>query len=829
MAVAERLDTTLSRASVTYDAFISYSHAKDKPIATALQSVVQKLGKPWYRRRALRVFRDDTSLSATPHLWPSIERALSQSRFLILLASPDAAASRWVGQEITYWLDDNSADTVLIALTEGELEWDQATGDFRWSEATPLPTALTNRFAAEPRWIDLRPYRDGSASKGTEFIRLGADFASAIRGIPKEDLLSEEVRQQRRARTLAGTAVTALLGLLAVAGWQWRVAETQRGIAESQTKEAQLQRNEAQLQRNEAQLQRDKARIQLLASQARRSEVEADIPDDIARAAALALESVELARKSNRPTEADAIETIRSALNQLPLAVLTHGSPVRSLAVMKDGRLASGGEDSKIKIWPQNGSGKPTELSHGSWVESLAVLADGRLASGGKNGTIKLWPINGIGEPAVLRQGDGTVLSLAVLPDGRLASGDTDGTIKLWPRGGVGEPAVLSQGSPVHSLAVLPDGRLASGGNDGTVKIWPKEGKGKPVVLSHGGHVYSLAVLPDGRLAGAGQDGTIKIWPRQRVGEAVVLSQDFPVYSLAVLADGRLAGGNEDGTVKIWSKDDTAEPKVISQGGRTEISRNIGTGKPMVLLHSHSKANPGLERLVYSLVILPDGRLASAGQDGTIKLWPKEGMDQPLVLSPDSSSEGSAVYSLAVVADGRLASADGGIKLWSREGEGEPVMLSQGDGDPPGFLAALPDGRLASGGFDAKVYLWPKGGRGGPTVLEHGERGSGMIRSLAVLSDGRLASAGDDGKIKLWAKQGIGQPLVLSHGSPIRSLAVLADGRLASGGEDGNVKLWPNDATSEPTVLLHGNLVFSLALLPDGRLASGGENGQIKL
>ena len=29
-----------------YDAFISYSHPKDKPIAAALQSVVQKLGKP---------------------------------------------------------------------------------------------------------------------------------------------------------------------------------------------------------------------------------------------------------------------------------------------------------------------------------------------------------------------------------------------------------------------------------------------------------------------------------------------------------------------------------------------------------------------------------------------------------------------------------------------------------------------------------------------------------------------------------------------------------------------------------------------------------------
>jgi hypothetical protein len=43
-----------------YDAFISYSHAEDKPIAAALQSVIQKLGKPWYKHRGLRVFRDDT-------------------------------------------------------------------------------------------------------------------------------------------------------------------------------------------------------------------------------------------------------------------------------------------------------------------------------------------------------------------------------------------------------------------------------------------------------------------------------------------------------------------------------------------------------------------------------------------------------------------------------------------------------------------------------------------------------------------------------------------------------------------------------------------------
>jgi hypothetical protein len=31
-----------------YDAFISYSHAKDRPIAAALQSAIQTLGKPWW-------------------------------------------------------------------------------------------------------------------------------------------------------------------------------------------------------------------------------------------------------------------------------------------------------------------------------------------------------------------------------------------------------------------------------------------------------------------------------------------------------------------------------------------------------------------------------------------------------------------------------------------------------------------------------------------------------------------------------------------------------------------------------------------------------------
>jgi tetratricopeptide (TPR) repeat protein len=216
-----------------YDAFISYSHAKDKPIAAALQAVVQRLGKPWYRRRALRVFRDDTSLSATPQLWPSIEQALGQSRFLILLASPESAASPWVGKEIAYWLEHKSADTLLIALTGGTLTWDEAAGDFSWSAAPPLPAVIKCRFAAEPKWVDLAAYRESAAPGDDKFTELAADFAAAIRGIPKEDLLSQELRQQRRALRLAWSAAAALLALAVLAGWQMQVARVERERAEN--------------------------------------------------------------------------------------------------------------------------------------------------------------------------------------------------------------------------------------------------------------------------------------------------------------------------------------------------------------------------------------------------------------------------------------------------------------------------------------------------------------------------------------------------------------------------------------------------------------------
>src|SRR5947209_2252718 len=66
---------------VAYAGFISYSHALDGKLAPAIQAGLQRFAKPWYRLRALRMFRDDASLSVDSGLWTSISAALVKSDF----------------------------------------------------------------------------------------------------------------------------------------------------------------------------------------------------------------------------------------------------------------------------------------------------------------------------------------------------------------------------------------------------------------------------------------------------------------------------------------------------------------------------------------------------------------------------------------------------------------------------------------------------------------------------------------------------------------------------------------------------------------------------
>ncbi len=185
MAIAQEAETEPRTGQVRFDGFISYSHTADELLAPRLQGALQTFAKPWWKRRALRVFRDQSSLSANPHLWSSITAALDASDWFILLTSPEAAASAWVDREVAYWRAQKDPERIIPVLTDGTLAWDETSG--RLDPNSAVPPSLLDAFNGEPRWVDLRWAEEETQLdlRNGRFREAVADIASSLRGSPR--------------------------------------------------------------------------------------------------------------------------------------------------------------------------------------------------------------------------------------------------------------------------------------------------------------------------------------------------------------------------------------------------------------------------------------------------------------------------------------------------------------------------------------------------------------------------------------------------------------------------------------------------------------------
>jgi MTH538 TIR-like domain (DUF1863) len=202
----------------TAGAFISYSREESAKLAIALQAGLERFAKPWYRLRAVRVFRDDTNLSANPDLRGTIEAELARSGWFILLASPKAAQSRWVESEIQWWLDHRSVEQIMLVQAAGEILWDTNQNKFDLARSSAVPVILERAYRREPRWIDVRWFSapESLAAADPRFNERVADLAAPIHRRERADIVGENVRQHRRAVRLARGAIATLAILLAL-------------------------------------------------------------------------------------------------------------------------------------------------------------------------------------------------------------------------------------------------------------------------------------------------------------------------------------------------------------------------------------------------------------------------------------------------------------------------------------------------------------------------------------------------------------------------------------------------------------------------------------
>jgi WD40 repeat protein len=348
MDTAER--TAANESRTVFDGFISYSHAADDLLAPRMQSALQRFAKPWWKRRALRIFRDESSLSANPHLWSSITEAMDQSGWFVLLLSPDAAQSPWVNQETEYWKTQKDPSRILPVLTDGSFEW--ADGDV---SGTAVPEQLKDSFSEEPRWVDMRfALRETDLDiKDPRFADAIADIASALRGVPKDELASEEVRQHRRTIRTAWTGVAAI-AVLAIAATVFAVqsadnareAERQAEIA---TQEANRANQEADRANSEAdRANQESARAQTETNRANENAQLAEarelaasaigvVDQDPELATLLALQAIDLAPSDSEPP----VEVINAlwragSENRLVEVIKTNHPSIMSLSPQGD-------------------------------------------------------------------------------------------------------------------------------------------------------------------------------------------------------------------------------------------------------------------------------------------------------------------------------------------------------------------------------------------------------------------------------------------------------------------------------------------------------------
>jgi cytochrome c len=226
---------------------------------------------------------------------------------------------------------------------------------------------------------------------------------------------------------------------------------------------------------------------------------------------------------------------------------------------------------------------------------------------------------------------------------------------------------------------------------------------------------------------------------------------------------------------------------------------------------------------VNAVAYLPDGRVATAGEDGRIALW-RQSEPQPVNVLTGHSAP---VVALAVSPDGHtLASAswDHSARLWSLDGRA-PRVLEGHTQNVNGVSFARDGGTVVTVGYDATLRIWPRDGASAVITLP------APLNAVAVAPDGEIVTAGADGKVAFLSPTGELRGEVEAAQAPVISLAVSGDGkRVAAAGIRGSVAIIDRATRRIERMLIGPGLpVWSAAFLPDNRtLVTGGADRVIR-
>lgn len=785
-------------AGDSFDAFISYSHRSDRDLADSLKRSLETFALPLLRSRSMRVFRDETNLEANPNLWASIQRALDDSRVMILLLSPGAARSRWIPKEVAHFVRRRGRQSVCIALSGGVLPW--LSPDEPSVVLGRPDTAISRQVYGllaqdghEPTVVDLSPFvrlKHDERLASSEYQTRIASLAARILGKDKDAIYGEHLSRQRKIlRTVSIVAATFLVLALSTAisnirerrerdaeavarqraEMETKRAESSREQAEAATKRAEAERTRAEAERTRAEGETKRAESEKTRAetQQRRAETEKELAERETGRAEYETAQAEDAREKER--QQLHVAQVRLADTLLERAA---GERRSGRALQEKGLILSA-------------------LAQNDTLENRALLLDARFRS-----PARIWSTG-------LRCDGVPVFA----PDSvHIAIGCSDGAIEVWNLSGLRRELrfVVADGFPVERFAYDHTGQRLVTGDGGAVRVWDAHtGKLLTTMPDHLNSVETIGFTADGRrIVTVDRDDSVRFWDTRATHSARRVPIKGSTYmGAAISPDGRRLAWSYGNDVVLWD--------IEHEATITELKGGRGQAK--------------------LIVFSPDSALLSANvQEGESYTWDlKQGgqlVHEELLSYP---------YRLALVSPERVAAVGNHQIEVKTPGSASRTIKEIKMVIEPRFLVASPDGRwLATG---ARLYDSAHDYR----AIELGSGHGGPVRSVGFDSTGmRVVSRSRDDVTVLW-DAATGRPERVAEGvvsdlpppadpdgvehqrvfSPDKTIEAVAT-------ESHGVELRSTDLLSDETragnsgaarVLLDGTRVLGVAFSANGR------------
>ena len=231
-----------------------------------------------------------------------------------------------------------------------------------------------------------------------------------------------------------------------------------------------------------------------------------------------------------------------------------HKGRINVLIRLKDGKIASGGQDKLIKVWDINSKESLMTLEgHTSMIWALNEVAGNKLISGGSDKRALIWDMNekkldfelykDKEITVVLQLKTGKVL---ICSENNLCLFDLDSKQKL---------ASIEVKTGIWAIRELKDGTVAIGQGNGDISILEVDNdiKIKFVLKGHKKAINSIIQLDNYKVVTSGDENNMILWDlKDPEAKFFIEGHTNKVSGLAHIGGNKFVSVSQDKTLKVW-------------------------------------------------------------------------------------------------------------------------------------------------------------------------------------------------------------------------------------------------------------------------------------